>query len=240
MSNSLGIPHTSQLSGLLFNARSVCNKWVSIADEICMLSILPKIIAITETWLQSGVHFNFTSFEHYAVLRADRPHAGGGVALLLHPSLRYVEVPIGILDTDISVIFCDIIPSNNNVHHLRCILIYRPPNYSARMSSNLCKMIQTLVDTQHDILLFGDLNYPDIDWPSLSVRNNDAKSTCFLDLCLNLGLRQLVNFPTRIDNILDVVLVRSFNCLDRITCITSVPPFSTSDHFGILFNVLIY
>ena len=55
----------------------------------------------------------------------------------------------------------------------------------------------------------GDFNLPDIDWKSMSVATSiypTRLNKFLLDTILELDLEQVVNFPTRQDIILDLVL----------------------------------
>lgn len=55
--------------------------------------------------------------------------------------------------------------------------------------------------------LFGDFNFPSINWSSLTVTNKSAinESKKFLDLTLDFNLAQVVSRPTRLENTLDLV-----------------------------------
>lgn len=78
-------------------------------------------------------------------------------------------------------------------------------------------------------ILFGDFNLPDISWSDFTAKVNISRE--FLTLCFKLGAVQCVDFPTRGDNILDLVLCSDKFLLNPIYC---EPPFSTSDHASIL------
>ena len=55
----------------------------------------------------------------------------------------------------------------------------------------------------------GDFNLPDIEWKGMSVLGSmypNRHNTFFIDIIQELALEQIVDFPTRQENILDLVL----------------------------------
>ena len=72
-----------------FNSRSIINKLHELPLFLQSLRIMPKICAITETWLRpKDDDILFTSIvPEYNLYRADRQGRGGGVALLCHNSV---------------------------------------------------------------------------------------------------------------------------------------------------------
>lgn len=70
----------------------------------------------------------------------------------------------------------------------------------------------------------GDFNFPNLPWPSMT--STSALETVFVDAINENLLTQIVNFPTRRENILDLVLT---NCSERVHASPS-PGFAGSDH----------
>ena len=61
----------------------------------------------------------------------------------------------------------------------------------------------------HIIWIAGDINFPNIDWTSNSVMSSSYPTLLcdqFIDLLSVHGLTQIVDFPTRVNNILDVFI----------------------------------
>jgi hypothetical protein len=83
------------------------------------------------------------------------------------------------------------------------------------------------------MILVGDLNLPKIHWPTFSSPQNSDLP--FTDLCRTLSLHQLIDSPTRIKSILDVILTDSPNLIPNHKII---PGLSNSDHHGIQFDIL--
>ena len=65
----------------------------------------------------------------------------------------------------------------------------------------LTKVIETAVN--NCALIFGNFNYPSIDWENLDADNS---SRYFLDLLTDSFLTQYVSSPTKGSNLLDLVV----------------------------------
>lgn len=74
------------------------------------------------------------------------------------------------------------------------------------MLHKLQKMLSVLKDDfpNADIFLFGDFNFPNVDWSTLSSSSQEAQM--FVDLTLDFNLVQMINESTRVNNILDLCL----------------------------------
>ena len=78
--------------------------------------------------------------------------------------------------------------------------------------------------SQKHALIMGDFNYPKTDWISL---DSDSAGSKFVDLVQDCFLHQSVLYPTRGDNILDLILV-SEEAMVHNLCIGE--HFNTSEH----------
>ena len=89
------------------------------------------------------------------------------------------------------------------------------------------------------MLLGGDFNLPDIDWKNKTHQvtgnyYNKSISEMFLDTINNQGLSQLVNFPTRLDNTLDLFLT------NRPSLTTKCAPLpGISEHDMVLITTMV-
>ena len=113
-------------------------------------------------------------------------------------------------------------------------LVYIPPRSDFICYSALFDFI-TVSTNQSEVVLLGDFNCPDINWPSLTA------SECSLhllgDFVFGNDLCQLVELPTHIHgNTLDLVLVCSPD-LVSLHVHTNQPQFSSSDHYPISFSL---
>ena len=114
-------------------------------------------------------------------------------------------------------------------------VIYRPPDASLSSFANLLEQlghaIEDLADTTYDLFITGDFNLPNVDWESLDVRSGGtSESNLSAQLLLNFMstylLSQMVNVPTRGQNILDLVLCNQH----RLVTDVKTEPTDLSDH----------
>lgn len=104
-------------------------------------------------------------------------------------------------------------------------ICYRPPDSSDSFVTNLHANLLDIRSNfpKADIYLFGDFNYPNINWNTLTASAQDSLN--FVELTLDFSLTQLVSQPTRDLNILDLVLT---SAPDNISPISLTDGFS--DH----------
>ena len=200
---------------LLCNARSIFPK----LDELCLLNSLHRtsIIAVTESWLTDNIDSTLLSFSNHTFYRCDRNSGrGGGVCVWCNISLH----PEAILferheKAETLVLY---------LRRINCvfILIYIPPGLCVEDSRLINTSIVNVVDSHlrlhpdSEIILCGDFNQHNADVIESS-------------LCL----ANVVNLPTRNNNVLDKIFLsqdirNSFN--DPII----LPPLSNSDHNCVL------
>ena len=89
------------------------------------------------------------------------------------------------------------------------ILVYKPPSFLEASLSDFLEILNRHVEKFEKCILLGDFNFPKIDW--LNYTASGDSSNKFLQFCIEGGFEQLVNSPTRGQNILDLVL--SCNCV---------------------------
>ena len=124
-------------------------------------------------------------------------------------------------------LFVDVQQTKSNF--VRYGLVYRPPDTSLIESVELYDVIFGYLQDKRSYVLLGDFNLPDISWDDFTAITNVSKE--FLTLCFKIGAEQLVDFPTRLNNLLDLIL-----CPDRgvVKFIEPEAPFCESDHISIL------
>jgi hypothetical protein len=133
----------------------------------------------------------------------------------------------------------------SNSGNIRVIVCYRAPTSSNRCIdgveyvTDLSQALNTIFPAHGTVIICGDFNFPSIDW-QIDNCLKCSSFTCtgvFLEFFYKHGLSQFVTAPTRLDNILDIVLCNDPNCIVD-TAVSQ--PFSTSDHgtvdFSICFN----
>ena len=212
----------------------------------------PDIIVGTETWLDPTIKNSelLPPSLGYDVLRRDRPRENlgydvvrgdrpnhGGVLLAIKSSLEPEEVKsspaIELLTTEFKA----------NKKKVRISAFYRPPNlidedYLETVKQEFQKISKRNKNTV--CIIAGDFNLPDIDWKSLAVTGHQYPSRVnktFLEVIANNNLEQIVDFPTRKDNTLDLVLTTHPSFKARCK---PMPSIGSSDHDIVLLDTNIF
>jgi len=119
---------------------------------------------------------------------------------------------------------------------VRMFVAYRPPNYDQN-ASHYVNLLLDCVDkypcNSRSSVILGDFNLPNISWPNLHCSNDYIHQT-FLSFVITRGFIQLVDFPTRERNLLDIILTDD-ECL--VTSVLPDAPLGHSDHTSIVFTL---
>jgi len=112
---------------------------------------------------------------------------------------------------------------------------YRSTNEAIVGNDNESKLYNVLQEVSNKfMLLMGDFNYADIDWPIHSVSSSASSgSNEIFKLVEEHFLTQHVNSPTRGDAILDLVLSSEPDLISNVTVIHN---FRNSDHNMVAFT----
>ena len=174
----------------LFNAQSLLPKFDEVKAVISLKS--SSIVCITETWLNDTVDTSLVCIPGYSLSRSDRTtKRGGGTAVYVKENLNFTPVSVSNLHYRSDCCIIDVITIN-----LLLICIYIPPNVKADNLRQIHDMLVMIVDDHlsckpyYSYAIVGDLN-------QFNVGN----------LCNELHLSELINRPTRGNNILDHILV---------------------------------
>ena len=168
----------------------------------------PDIIIGCETWLHKGIfEREVIPCGYHIIARRDREtDHHGGVVIAVKDNLIGSNLSISTTTEFVAAsIEC---PGNQQ---LIIAALYRPPNSDQQYMQELCEKIRHL-HTQFPkatIWVSGDANLPDIDWETNSIHGsnyNHAISQLLLDIVYDTGSEQIVKFPTRGENILDVFI----------------------------------
>ena len=85
---------------------------------------------------------------------------------------------------------------------------------------------------EYNAVIMGDFNFPDIQWDSLS--DKDDRSSVFLNYILENFLSQVVHEPTRSSALLDLLLTNEESIVDEVKVEENL---GFSDHNIIRFNM---
>ena len=113
---------------------------------------------------------------------------------------------------------------------------YRPPSSGEEYMDRLCCSIRDVSTKNKKSIMWigGDFNLPDIDWEKFSVTGTQypgAISNSLISIMSETGLDQVVSFPTRLDNTLDLFLTNRPSCINKCQPIPGI-----SDHEIVYIN----
>ena len=166
------------------------------------------------------------NIENYQTFRSDRPdRVGGGCILYVHDQLVVNETH-HFEDRSNNMVMCYIKSCNTLVAS-----VYRPPGPDTPGFKSLLDSLQDIIDklsadnTVPDLYITGDFNCPhlDLDCDGNVSENQGSYLLEFMDRNF---LTQVVDKPTRGDNILDLLLTN----VPRYVGEVQVSPTSLSDH----------
>ena len=213
----------------------------SLLNKICEFKAFveihcPDLIAITESWLDEGTPSStFADPDIYWCYQKDRSSRGGGVCLMIRQSsnLAVSRVVMPNEFVDLELLAVDISSRNSDVLPIRIVVVYRPPDFVAVNNDLLISALDWLGNGSVRLCVLGDANLPAFNWQQFIYPENNLY-TSFADFVCSHGLTQIVEEPTRGNNILDIVLCSDALCCDDVEVL---PPISTSDHNTVCFKL---
>lgn len=199
-------------------------------------------MALTESHLSDQVIDAEIQISNYNVFRIDRKdRSHGGVIVYTKDSLCIKEIAKN------SNSYCEFIILEFPDINLVLTVIYRPPNCPEQAFRDSLESIKNYLcnyenkgEKPWDLLLMGDFNFPFIeDWnsdgPFINTEASEKKQAVYTkQLSGDLFMEQLVQFPTRKSNILDLIFS---NNVDLITNIETIVNSGISDHNTIEFTL---
>lgn len=184
------------------------------------------LILISETWLNENISNGLLISNYsYSIYRNDRNgRRGGGVAVLFKNSLKLTNVKLPDQFLNCEVVICDFYDSCKN--QTRIILCYRAPNETPEYDEILARLFTWASNISCKSIIIGDFNLPNFN--ELNIEG------ILQENILQLGYSQIIDQPTRDQNLLDLLFVSSpFVVFDVFidAC------FSNSDHNTIKFKI---
>ena len=198
----------------------------------------PDIIIGTETWLDTGIKSSeiLTNQLGYDLQRRDRPNdPHGGVLVASKFNLQIGDV---IVSMSLELLSANITLEKKKKFWIAAF--YRPPNktdvhHLQTVKNELSQLKARSKKTP--LLIEGDFNLPDIHWKDLTVASSQYASrvnTTFPETIADFNLEQLVVFPTRKDNTLDIILKTHPSFKQRCK---PIPSIGSSDHDIVLLDM---
>lgn len=184
-------------------------------------------MALTESHQHSDITSDEINISNYTIFRKDRSNRShGGV-------INYVR-------SDLAINTSEVVSHSDGICELLGILlkdintllftVYRPPNSDEQSFKLVMDKVLVTINTHSnlnpEVIMVGDFNFPQINWNTREVqggtRQSGTQAKCLLDLMMECNLTQHIQEPTRINNILDLVLtknpegIHSYNIEDTI------------------------
>ena len=212
-SSPCGTNKSSFISGLQFismNINSIRGKKLELLAFLDFHQ--PHVVAIQETKIDSSIATSelFPETCPYSVYRKDRNIHGGGVMLLVHKDISHM--PITELENDSESIWVKVF-ANKTSHFVASW--YRRPGITSE-EFQLFREQLDYIRTHHkgkklpSAHVLGDFNFKDIDWPDRLSKSgstlSQSEGQILIDIMNDHGLEQMVHFPTREKNTLDLIL----------------------------------
>ncbi len=233
---------------LSFNARSLCS-FNNLSDGMLVSNLMSfqnlvygenlDVIAVTETWLKDNISDNEILPYGYNIIRKDRvsDKRGGGVLLAIRDGLKYNRITSGNWSDGLEIIAVEL--TDNTSKKTLLSVCYRPPNCNLAEWFDLFTSFLQVTENYEKVFITGDFNFADLTWGSTITSNINgtisANSTEFRELIYDFFLQQVNIYPTRLSNILDLILTNCPEKVSNVSCLPAIRMNLFSDH-----NLLFY
>jgi exonuclease III len=185
-----------------------------------------KIIAVSESWLNSNVSNAEVQIEGYNLIRHDRLRkSGGGVCAYIHTSLKAhaIRELTATSDTGFQQLWIKV--QNRKLRSILICVTYKPPSCpTVCLEQYFVPTYTKALCYNKDIVICGDLN--------CNLINNESPDTqALVTFCITMNLTQLIAEPTRVtassQSLIDVILVSN----PGIVMESGVVMSTISDHY---------
>ena len=207
------------------NARSLVKNLPGMLNLI--ETIKPDVIIATETRLDKDIADSEIMPPCYKVWRCDRNHEGGGCLVAVADHLKSHEVP------ELAVPNCELVWAKIKLKGKKDLLVaayYKPDDGDKDSLDRFSESVER-VSMNNYVVIGGDFNLPSFDWTTCSLKTPSVYPklhTQFLDLLNDHGLQQMVTFPTRERNTLDLFVTNFPSLVPRTEGVPGI-----SDHFAV-------
>ena len=204
---------TNSLGGLKFISLNINSIRGKKLDLLAFLDVHnPHIVAVQETKIDSSIATSelFPETCPYNIFRKDRNLHGGGVMLLIHKDIPHI--PLSELENDSESVWVKVF-ANKTSHYVASW--YRPPGGSSEDFHLFGDQLDQIRNKHKgnklpSVHVLGDFNFKDIAWPDRLNKSgsmlSQSEGQMLIDIMNDHGLEQLVHFPTREKNTLDLIL----------------------------------
>ena len=202
---------------LLINFQSIKNKSADL--EQLIYHHQPDIIQGTETWLNPDISSSEIFPSNYTVFRRDRKTDDhGGVIFACKKDIIVTERKE--FSSESEMLWHQIELKGRSSILLGTV--YKPKHNDAVTVDNLQNVLTKINHKlpNNNIIVCGDFNQPNVDWNNLctipSTWACSKTANKLINVTVENGLDQVVDKPTRGNNILDLVLTNNTNVIRKI------------------------
>ena len=207
------------------NCRSIVDKKLEFSNLVN--SSKPDIVLGTESWLKPK-HLTSEVFDvdlGYTIFRRDRiKKAGGGVFIAIRNCFIAQEIPELQSECEDLWVKLDLVGNKPLVIGA----YYKPLEGDENSFTEFSKSLEKVTKKYTNIWVAGDLNLPKMDWDTSSP-SPDCKHPNFyrqiIETFNDANLTQMVNLPTRDNNILDLFLTTNPTLVNQVSILPGI-----SDH----------
>ena len=118
--------------------------------------------------------------------------------------------------------------------------LYRPPSTNTIIHDLICDFISKLCESINSTIIVGDFNLSLFNWITISYPNYPSCYLKFYNTLIKNSLSQLITFPTRSNNLLDLLLTNSPMLISNINVFPEFGNGKYSDHISFSFSLLIH
>ena len=188
----------------------------------------PDVIFGTETRLDNSISDSEILPPNYKPWRCDRNREGGGCFVAVANHLKSYIVP------ELSVSGCELVWAKIKIKGRKDLYVaayYKPDDGDEVSLNHFSESIQRVSSLNAFVVIGGDFNLPSFDWKTCNLKTPSVYPRLhnqFLDLLNDHGLQQMVTFPTRENNTLDLFVTNYPTLVPRIEGVPGI-----SDHFAV-------
>ena len=202
--------------------------------EFLLSSNKYDIICLVETFLtvDDRDSLYLIGGKKYTLFRYDKLIHRGGVAIFCKSSLCPVRNFISHIDVQyIHLKINSKIPFN-------IICVYRPPNCNEVSHEQICKLFDITQQNYNSSIIIGDFNLPNFNWKDYTFPSYPKSYALLFDSIIKNSFSQLINKPTRNNNIIDLLFTNEKQLLSNINIGDYFGLYKNiSDHYSVSFNV---
>ncbi|CAG2231580.1 unnamed protein product [Mytilus edulis] len=225
----------NQMKVMVVNCRSLISDKKKVELQNLIETHKPDIILGTESHLDNTIASSEVFPDQFQnPYRKDRKLGEGGVFIAVDNNYITTEILTG---SDCETAWCKI--NTQGRQPLYIGTFYRQPCSNIDKLEELEKSINCIMNTSQNlpnVILGGDFNLPHINWQTNTVNTNPqygkALNEKLIEISNNNDMNQMVNEPTRGQNILDLLMTTNPGLVSNI----EVHP-GMSDHQVVIANI---